>query len=230
MNKEEFSQELSKMNIFLTENQLEQLDKYYKLLIEWNKKINLTRIIDEKEVYLKHFYDSITLSKVVDLSNNISLCDIGTGAGFPGIVLKIVFPTLSITLVDALLKRVNFLNMVINELKLDDINAIHSRAEDYAKNNKNSFDIVTCRAVSRLNNLVDYCVPLLKKDGMFIPMKANCVAEIEEIKKIFKKKGFVITKVKEFNFFNRKLLIVLKIIEKVIFFSYNILYRVERGR
>lgn len=182
MTKEEFISELKKINIIITNEQLEQLDKYYHLLVSWNEKINLTRIIEEKDVYLKHFYDSLTLYKVVNMNDKLTLCDIGTGAGFPGIVLKIVFPTLSITLVDALLKRINFLNVVINELGLTDIKAIHARAEDFVKTNKNSFDIVTSRAVSRLSNLLVYSMPLLKKDGLFLPMKANCDDEIEEIK------------------------------------------------
>ena len=181
MSKEEFIKELEKINIILTSKQLEQLDKYYHLLVSWNEKINLTSIIEEKDVYLKHFYDSLTLSKVIDLNKPLTLCDIGTGAGFPGIVLKIVFPTLSITLVDSLLKRINFLNTVINELKLTNIKAIHTRAEDFAKTNKNSFDIVTSRAVSSLSNLLVYSMPLLKKDGVFLPRKANCEEEIEEI-------------------------------------------------
>ena len=194
MNKDEFIDEIKKLNIVLTSVQLEQLDKYYHLLIEWNEKINLTRITEEKDVYLKHFYDSITLSKIVDLNKNLTLCDIGTGAGFPGIVLKIVFPTLSITLVDALLKRVNFLNVVINELGLKDIVAIHSRAEDYAKKHKQEFDVVTSRAVARLSVLIDYSMPLLNKNGVFLPMKANCDDEIEEIKN----KKIKITKIERF--------------------------------
>ena len=108
MNKEEFVSELKKLNIMLSSHQLDQLDKYYYLLKEWNEKINLTRIIEENDVYLKHFYDSLTLSRVIDLNNDLTLCDIGTGAGFPGLVLKIVFPKLKITLVDSLLKRIKY--------------------------------------------------------------------------------------------------------------------------
>ena len=199
MNKEEFIKELEKNNIMLSSKQLDQLDKYYHLLIEWNEKINLTRITEEKDVYLKHFYDSLTLSKVIDLNRNIKLCDIGTGAGFPGIVLKIVFPTLSITLVDALLKRVNFLNIVIKELDLKEIEAIHSRAEDYVKFHKGEYDIVTCRAVSKLCNLLDYSIPLLNKNGYFIPMKANCEDEINDCLPILKKKKLVIEQIEEFS-------------------------------
>ena len=193
MTKDEFIEELKKIGIILSDKQLFQLNRFYELLCEWNEKINLTRIIEEKDVYLKHFYDSLTLSRVVDLSKNLSLCDVGTGAGFPGIVLKIVFPNLSITLIDALLKRVRFLNIVIEELGLSDICAVHMRGEDYAKNNKNKFDIVTSRAVSNLSSLSLICLPLVKNGGYFIPMKANCDDEIENAKKtILKMKGEII--------------------------------------
>ena len=195
MNKENFIEELKKINIEITDSQLKKLDEYYELLLEWNKKINLTRIIEKDDVYLKHFYDSLTLSKVIDLNRNIELCDIGTGAGFPGIVLKIVFPKLKITLVDSLLKRINFLNIVIDKLELENIEAIHIRAEDFAKKNNNKYDVVTSRAVSRLSNLLNYCMPILKKNGVFLPMKANCDEEIMEIKN---NKKIEIVKVEKF--------------------------------
>ena len=198
MNKEEFISELKKINIMLSSKQLEQLDKYYHLLVEWNEKINLTRIIEEKDVYLKHFYDSLTLSRVIDLNKELTICDIGTGAGFPGMVLKIVFPQLKIVLVDALLKRINFLNIVIKELGLSNIETVHARAEDYSKFHQKEFDVVTCRAVSRLKKLLEYTVPLVKQGGYFIPMKANCDDEIEECEKLFKKKNLVIEKKEEF--------------------------------
>lgn len=199
MNKEEFIKELEKLNIMLSSKQLDQLDKYYHLLAEWNKKINLTRIIEEKDVYLKHFYDSLTLSRVINLNEELKLCDIGTGAGFPGLVLKIVFPKLKITLVDSLLKRIKFLDIVINELNLSDIETVHSRAEDYVKFHKGEFDVVTCRAVSKLSNLLDYSIPLLNKNGYFIPMKANCEDEIKESLPIFKRKNLIIETIDEFN-------------------------------
>ena len=199
MNEKEFVEELKKINISLTEKQLEQLNVYFNLLVEWNKKINLTRIIDEKDVYLKHFYDSLTLIKVIDLNRDLSLCDIGTGAGFPGLVLKIVFPNLKVTLVDALLKRINFLNIVIKELGLSNIETIHNRAEDYAKLNKNKFDVVTCRAVSKLDNLLNYCIPIVKKNGCFIPMKANCEDELLEVNDKIKKMNIVIETIEEFS-------------------------------
>lgn len=198
MNKEEFINKLKKLNIILTDKQLEDLDKYYHLLIEWNEKINLTRIIEEKDVYLKHFYDSLTLVRVINLNQNIKLCDIGTGAGFPGLVLKIVFPNLKVTLVDSLLKRIKFLNIVISELNLSDIETVHSRAEDYVKFHKEEYDIVTSRAVSRLNNLLEYSIPLVNKKGYFIPMKANCEDELKECEKILKRKNLVIEELDEF--------------------------------
>ena len=199
MDKNEFIKELEKLDIALTDKQKEQLDKYYKLLIEWNEKINLTRITEEKDVYLKHFYDSITLKRVFDLCQNLSICDIGTGAGFPGLVLKIVFPTLSVTLVDALQKRVNFLNLVIKELELKDIAAIHSRGEDYAKLHREKFDIVTSRAVMNLTSLSEISIPLVKVNGYFIPMKANCDEEIQDAKSILSKLDSEIELVDAFN-------------------------------
>ena len=199
MNKEVFVSELKKINIIVTPEMLEKLDKYYKLLVEWNEKINLTRIIQEEDVYLKHFYDSLTLNKAIDLNEKLSLCDVGTGAGFPGIVLKIVFPNLSITLVDSLLKRINFLNLVIKELELDDINAIHTRCEDYARIHREEFDIVTSRAVANLTTLSELCIPLVKVNGFFIPMKANAMDEINDASDILKKLESNIEQIIEFD-------------------------------
>ena len=182
MTNEEFIEKLKELNITLTKSQLNQLEKYYELLIEWNKKINLTRIVEKKDVYLKHFYDSITLIMAIDVTKNQELCDIGTGAGFPGIVLKIVFPNLNITLVDALNKRIEFLKLVIKELNLKNINAIHERAEVFIRQNKNKFDIITCRAVAKLNIISEICIPGLKINGYFIPMKAQIEEEIKDTK------------------------------------------------
>lgn len=198
MDKEVFIRELEKMNISLNSKQLDQLDRYYKLLIEWNEKINLTRIIEEKDVYLKHFYDSITLCKAINLCQNVSLCDVGTGAGFPGIVLKIVFPTLHITLIDSLLKRINFLNLVIKELELENIVAVHTRGEDYAKIHREEFDIVTSRAVANLTTLSELCIPMCKVGGYFIPMKANAKEEIQNSFDILNKLNSEIIEVIEF--------------------------------
>lgn len=182
MTNEEFIKELEKLNVFLNEEQLNKLEKYYELLIEWNKKINLTRITEKKDVYLKHFYDSITLNKAIDLNQNLKVCDLGTGAGFPGIVLKIVFPNLHITLVDALNKRIEFLKLVIKELNLKNIEAIHQRGENFIRNNRNTYDLITCRAVSKLNTISEICIPGVKINGYFIPMKAQIEEEIKDTK------------------------------------------------
>lgn len=178
MNLERFIEEIEKLGIHITKNQLNQLEKFYELLISWNKKINLTRITKKEDVYLKHFYDSLTLIKTIDLTQGLSLCDVGTGAGFPGIVLKIVFPNLKITLIDSLQKRINYLNEVIKELNLQNIEAIHTRAEDYARKNRETYDIVTARAVANLKIISELCIPMIKENGYFIAMKANATEEI----------------------------------------------------
>ena len=182
MNDKEFKEELSKLGIVLTSTQENQLEMYYNLLIEWNNKMNLTGITERNSVYLKHFYDCITLIKAIDLTKNLKIVDVGTGAGFPGLVLKIVFPNLDVVLVDALNKRINFLNHVIESLKLENIEAIHDRIENYAKNNLGVFDLVTCRAVAKLNIISELCLPLAKINGYFIPMKATIEDEISDTK------------------------------------------------
>jgi len=173
MNKDRFISELENLGIDLTDKKLEQLEKYYELLIEYNKVMNLTGITEKEEVYLKHFYDSLTISKIIDLNNETSLCDLGSGAGFPGIVIKIFYPNLNVVLVDSLNKRINFLNTIIKELDLKDIIAIHARIEEYAKVNKEKFDIVTARAVAPLNILLELGINLVKVGKYFIAMKGN---------------------------------------------------------
>lgn len=177
MNLNLFLDELKKLNINPNEKQLDQLHKYFELLVEYNKVMNLTGITEEEDVYLKHFYDSITLVRVIDLNNVSSLCDIGTGAGFPGMVLKIIFPELEVTLVDSLNKRIEFLKIVINELGLKKIEAIHARAEEYAIKNKEKFDVVTARAVAAINVLLEYSIPLVKVNGYFVAMKGKSESE-----------------------------------------------------
>lgn len=195
MNKEQFIEELKNINIDITEEQLQKLDHFYKLLIEWNNKINLTRITEEQEVYLKHFYDSLTIKRVIDLNSTETLCDVGTGAGFPGIVLKIMYPNLKITLVDALQKRVNYLNEIIKELELKDIKAIHVRGEDL----KEKYDVVTARAVANIEKLLTYTMHLLNKEGKLIAMKGNIEEEItQEVKNRIEKK-YIIERIEQFN-------------------------------
>lgn len=194
MNKEIFIQELKKLNIKITEEQLNKLELFYDLLIKWNDLINLTRITKKEDVYLKHFYDSLTLTKVVNLNNINTLCDVGTGAGFPGIVLKILYPNLKITLIDSLQKRVNYLNEIIKELKLDNIKAIHIRGEDYHE----KFDLVTSRAVANIEKLVNYTMHLVDKKGLFIAMKGDISKELtEEVKEKIEKK-YKIIEINEF--------------------------------
>lgn len=198
MNIDEFKKELEKININITDYQLNQLEQYYELLNLWNEKINLTAIINKKDVYLKHFYDSLTINRIFDLNQNVHLCDIGTGAGFPGIVLKILFPNLKITLIDSVLKKVNFLNEVINNLDLKDIEAIHGRVEEFAQNNLEKYDIVTSRAVASLNTLLELAIPLLKVKGYFIPLKGNIDQELKDSEKAFLKLNSQIVSIDSF--------------------------------
>lgn len=181
MNQNSFIEELKLLNVSLTQIQLDQLNRYYELLIEYNKVMNLTGITEKEEVYLKHFYDSLTIIKIIDLTKVNTLCDIGTGAGFPGLVLKIVFPNIKITLLDSLNKRIEFLKKVIEELKLKDIEVIHARAEEYALKNRNKFDVTTARAVAHTSILLEYAIPMTKINGYFVPLKANMNEEINEI-------------------------------------------------
>lgn len=213
MNKEEFKEKLCELGINITDNQMNLLDKYYKMIIEYNKHTNLTRITDEKEVYLKHYYDSASLIKAVNLSNQ-SLLDVGTGAGFPGIVLKIIFPQLNVVLLDSLNKRVMFLNEVIKSLNLEKICAIHKRAEEYALENRERFDIVTSRAVANLRVLSELCIPMVKIGGVFVPMKSDVSDELKEAESIIKKLGSTVEEVISFDLYNNDLKRSLVIIRK----------------
>lgn len=186
MNKEEFINELKKININLTDDILSKLDKYYQLLLEENAKYNLTAITEESSVYLKHFYDSLCIVRIIDL-NNQYLLDIGTGAGFPGLVLKIVFPNLKIDLLDSTSKKCLFLEKVINQLHLENINVINMRAEEYAKINREKYDIVTSRAVAPLKHLLEYSIPTLKINGNFISLKSNLNEELKNINNYYHK-------------------------------------------
>lgn len=164
----DFIKLLSDLNISLSEKQIEQFDKYFKLLVEYNKVMNLTGITDYDGVYLKHFYDSLTLVKAYDFTKDISLCDVGSGAGFPSIPLKIAFPNIKVTIVDALNKRLEFLKVVVNELGLENVSLIHSRAEEY--NSRENFDVVTSRALADINIGLELCMPLVKVNGYYLPM------------------------------------------------------------
>ena len=194
---EEFIKEVEALGLNVTEEKLEQLDIIYNTLVETNKTMNLTRITEKDDVYLKHFYDSLTLAKVYDLSKVNTLCDIGTGAGFPGLVLKIFYPNLEITLVDSLLKRVKYLNNLIDKLQLTGIKAYHIRAEDLIRDGK-KFDIVTARAVSALPKLLLWTMPLVNKNGSFLAMKGNVEEELELSKDIMKKHNWYVNKKESF--------------------------------
>lgn len=174
----QFQKDLEKLNICLTEKQLNQFLLYYELLVEQNKVMNLTAITDYEEVLKKHFIDSLSLVKAYDLSKPVSVIDVGTGAGFPGVPLRIAFPNLQVTLLDSLNKRISFLNSVIDALGLNGIEAIHGRAEDFARNTlREKYDLCVSRAVANLSTLSEYCLPFVKVGGQFISYKSEKIAE-----------------------------------------------------
>ncbi len=179
MNQTEFIEELKKININLTKNQILQLQNYANFLLEYNKTTNLTAIKKIEEVYIKHFYDSLTLIKIANF-NQGTLLDIGTGAGFPGLILAIAFPKLKVTLLDSNNKKIKFLEECLKILKINNVNLINQRAEDYAKINREKFDFVTSRAVAEIRILLELGIPCLKVQGSFLIMKANLTKEEQD--------------------------------------------------
>lgn len=198
MNKEEFIKEIKNIGIILTEKQLEQLQIYCDFLLEYNTHTNLTAIKEPNQVYLKHFYDSLTFVKAIDLTKYKTLLDIGTGAGFPGMVIKIAFPELEVTLLDSNNKKINFLKELSEKLNLTKINFYHGRAEDFCHKNREKFDIVTARAVSNMSILSELCLPLTKINGYFIALKGSNITEIEESKNAIKELGGQVEKIINF--------------------------------
>ena len=174
-----FEKDLSDLGLSLSKEQIEKFLRYYELLIEWNEKINLTAITTYEDVLKKHFVDSLSLCKAMDVDQGLTVIDVGTGAGFPGLALKIAFPNLKMTLLDSLQKRIVFLNQVIEELKLSDIETIHGRAEDYAgkAEYREGFDLCVSRAVANLSTLSEYCLPFVKMGGQFISYKSEKIEE-----------------------------------------------------
>ena len=199
MNIEEFINETKKLGIDVTGEQLEKLEIYCNFLLEYNTHTNLTAIKNREEVYLKHFYDSLTLVKSIDLTSIENLLDIGTGAGFPGIVLKIFFPNLQIYLVDSNNKKTKFLNELKNKLNVDKVEVINNRIENITSRFINSIDVVTARAVTNLPVLVELALPLVKVDKYFIAMKGNAQDELENSEYAITYLGGKIEDVKEFD-------------------------------
>lgn len=187
-----------KIGIELDENKIQKFFKYKDLLIETNKYMNLTSIVDDKDVVLKHFIDSLTINKYI--KEGCSLIDVGTGAGFPGVPIKIIRSDVNVVLLDSLNKRLNFLNTVIKELNLENIRTVHGRAEDVAHDNnyRERFDYVTARAVANLSTLSELCIPFLKIGGIFICMKANIDDELEKAKKAISLLGGEIISIDKF--------------------------------
>lgn len=181
----QFAKDAKDIGVILTDHQIRQFLVYYEMLAEWNQVMNLTAITEYDDVMKKHFIDSISLCKAFDVSKKISCIDVGTGAGFPGLALKIAYPQLQVTLLDSLNKRIRFLDAVIEKLELTEVKTIHGRAEDFAKQGKlrEQFDLCVSRAVANLSTLSEYCIPFVKKGGYFISYKSEKISEEMEAAK-----------------------------------------------
>ena len=197
MKKDEFYKEIEKLGISITPNMKQQLEEYANFLLEYNEHTNLTAIKTKEEVYLKHFYDSLTLTKIANLEKG-SLLDVGTGAGFPGLVLAIIFPNLDVTLLDSNNKKITFLKECITRLQIKNAHTVYSRAEDYTKIHRESFDFVTSRAVAELRILLELNIPAVKVNGLFLAMKGNIETELQSSLKTMQILGCSILEKQEF--------------------------------
>lgn len=212
INKEYLKDIAKKYNFDLTDIQLEKFNKYAKMLVEWNDKINLTAITQPKDICLKHFFDSILLLDAINVNQNATMIDIGTGAGFPSIPCKIVRSDIELTLLDSLNKRINFLNELSKELEIS-TTCIHSRAEDYAKkqNLREYFDFATARAVANLRELSEYCLPFVKVGGYFVSLKGYEIEEeLEDAKNAINLLGGKIVDVKKYDEENKRAIVIIK--------------------
>ena len=192
MNQDAFMKALKHKNIEINDDQLKQFNQYFELLVEWNEKINLTAITDKEEVYLKHFYDSIMPLWLFDIPEAAKLVDVGAGAGFPSIPMKIIRPDLEITIIDSLNKRITFLDNLVNDLNLDKVSNVHAWAEEAGQDPqyREQYDIATARAVASLNVLTELCIPLVKKGGYFLALKSQrAETEVEEAQAAIKVLG-----------------------------------------
>lgn len=198
MTEEEFITELTKLNIEVTPEKLDQLKEYASFLLEYNQHTNLTAIRDINEVYLKHFYDSLTIVKAINLKEVNTLLDIGTGPGFPGMVLKIIYPHLQITLMDSNNKKISFLKALAQELNLN-VEIIYGRAEEFIVNRREYYDVVTSRAVASLDILAELSIPYVKTNGLFVAMKSNYQEELQATLPILKKLDSKVEKIEKFS-------------------------------
>lgn len=212
----DFIKEVEKLNIKLNDKMLLAFEIYYNELVEVNKYMNLTAITEKNEVYNKHFLDSLEIVRAIDASGKFTLCDVGSGAGFPSIPLAIVSDNVEVTIIDALNKRITFLNSLVKKLQLENVIALHKRAEDFAKEKREAFDVVTARAVARLNVLAELCLPLVKLGGLFIAMKGQSGSEeLNEAQSALKTLGGEVIDTIEFDLPNdagkREIIVVKKV-------------------